>query len=455
MESGDTGKFIRDVKAGKDAIYICCALAIVYNFLYIYARSKCATCLFYAATVLIELSLFGGAGAAIYKRSQLSSTATHSEKAYLYAAIGLALGGCLYTLILCCFWRQMRIAVALIGATADFFAATKRVVLVSVFYFFVTLVIVLFWLAAAASVSGLNHITASADVPQGKDIAWTPKTQWLLVFMGFGLIWLVSFIQDKTAYISMVAASSYYFSSNKDQTGTGEVLMGVKYAYLYNAGSLATGSLIHTIVFILKVVVEGLADYAQKTDGKNPAVRCIACCAKCCVGCLSDIVDYINKGAYAYMAITGDAYCKSAWDGYLLNLKHTMEFLFANTLAYVFGVLGKILIVCLNCLTCWWLLSLQQAPSGSEPGLAGPLVLVGLVTFLAASVFLGTFDDATNATIHCLAFDMELNDGVPQFGPPSFHAKIADIFPEGKDRKAYGKVHDNEYNVPPQRNALL
>jgi hypothetical protein len=105
MESGDTGKFIRDVKAGKDAIYICCALAIVYNFLYIYARSKCATCLFYAATILIELSLFGGAGAALYKRSQLSSTAAHSEKAYLYAAIGLALGGCLYTLIFCCFWR--------------------------------------------------------------------------------------------------------------------------------------------------------------------------------------------------------------------------------------------------------------------------------------------------------------------------------------------------------------
>ena len=76
MLSGASGQFIRDVKAGKDAIYICCALAIVYNFAYIYARSKCATCLFYVATVLIELSLFGGAGAAIYKRSQLSSAAT-------------------------------------------------------------------------------------------------------------------------------------------------------------------------------------------------------------------------------------------------------------------------------------------------------------------------------------------------------------------------------------------
>lgn len=349
----------------------------------------------------------------------------------------------------------MRIAVALIGATADFFAATKRVILVSVVYFFVTVVIVLFWVAAAASVSGLNTITASPDVLQGKDIAWTAKTQWMLVFMGVGLIWLVFFIQDKTAYITMVAASSYYFSSNKDQQGTGEVLMGVKYAYLYNAGALATGSLIHTIVFIIKVVVEGLADYAQKTDGKNPAVRCIACCARCCVSCLSEMIDYVNKGAYAYMAITGDAYCKSAWDGYLLTLKHTMEFLFANSLANILMLLGKLLIVCLNCLTCWWILTLQQGSNGSEPGLAGPLVLVGLVTFVAATIFLSTFDDATNATIHCLAFDMELNDGVPQFGPPSFHEAIADIFPENKDGKAYGKVHDNEYNAPPQRNALL
>jgi len=43
---------------------------------------------------------------------------------------------------------------------------------------------------------------------------------------------------------------------------------------------------------------------------------------------------------------------------------------------------------------------------------------------MAANIFLSTFDDATNATIHCLAFDMELNDGIPQFGPPSFHKKI-------------------------------
>jgi len=73
MMSGRSGQLIREVKAGKEAIYICCALAIVYNFAYIYARSKCATCLFYVTTVLIELSLFGGAGAALYKRSQLSS----------------------------------------------------------------------------------------------------------------------------------------------------------------------------------------------------------------------------------------------------------------------------------------------------------------------------------------------------------------------------------------------
>jgi len=221
MLSGTTGRFIRDIQAGQDAIYICCALAIVYNFLFIYVRSKCASCIFYVVIVLIELSLFGGAGAALYKRSLLTSVEIHADKAYLYTAIGLVLGGCLYNLILCCFWTQMRIATALIGATADFFAATKRMILVSVFYFFVTVVIVLFWVASAVSVTGLNTITASTDGLQGKDIAWTAKTQWLLVFMCFGLIWLVLFIQDKTAYISMVAASSYYFSSNKDHNGTG------------------------------------------------------------------------------------------------------------------------------------------------------------------------------------------------------------------------------------------
>ena len=211
----------------------------------------------------------------------------------------------------------------------------------------------------------------------------------------------------------MVSATNYYFTSSAESEGSGDIMLGVRYAYLCNAGSLAFGSLVHAIVYMIRIIVDLLADYAKRESDGNPVIKCLACCAKCCVGCMSEIIEYVNKGAYAYMAISGDPYCKSAWNGYMINLKHTMEFLFANSLATMLVFFGKLMITCLNCLTGWGIIVLTHRNSNQEPGLFGPLLVIGVFTFIASTIFLSTFDDATNATIHCLAVDMELNDGVP------------------------------------------
>ena len=39
-------------------------------------------------------------------------------------------------------------------------------------------------------------------------------------------------------------------------------------------------------------------------------------------------------------------------------------------------------------------------------------------------ITLGLFDDAIRATLMCLAIDMDLNNGSPQYGPPTFHEKL-------------------------------
>jgi len=89
--------------------------------------------------------------------------------------------------------------------------------------------------------------------------------------MCFGLIWLVFFIQDKTGFICMVSAATYYFSSSKDKEGSASVMQGVHYAYFKHAGSLAFGSLIMTLVTIVRMIVEHAADNVER-GGNNAAV---------------------------------------------------------------------------------------------------------------------------------------------------------------------------------------
>mmetsp|Transcript_16434 Transcript_16434/g.27864 ORF Transcript_16434/g.27864 Transcript_16434/m.27864 type:complete len:87 (+) Transcript_16434:1689-1949(+) len=72
--------------------------------------------------------------------------------------------------------------------------------------------------------------------------------------------------------------------------------------------------------------------------------------------------------------------------------------------------------------------------------IAGPVIVVALVSYVTASIFLGLFDTAVLALMTCLAIDMDMNDGHPQFGPPTFHDSLTKI----EEGRLHGKVEDEE-----------
>jgi len=122
-----------------------------------------------------------------------------------------------------------------------------------------------------------------------------------------------------------------------------------------HTGSIAFGSLLHTIVFMLRCLVDGIANAAEN-DKKGGLVVLIACLLKCFVSCLERLIEYLNTMAYAFMAISGDPYCKSAWSGFILNLKHLIKFYFADVLASMFVFIGMLAVAALNAGSCYLIL---------------------------------------------------------------------------------------------------
>jgi len=144
----------------------------------------------------------------------------------------------------------------------------------------------------------------------------------------------------------MVSAATYYFDSSEKKDGSASVCTAFTFAYTKNIGSLCFGSLILTLVGILRMIVESLAESASENgDG---AAKLIACIAKCCMACLESIIEHLSKLAYAYMAVSGDSFCSSAWNGFILNLKHLAKFIFAMQIAGLFVFMGIITITCIN-----------------------------------------------------------------------------------------------------------
>ena len=146
----------------------------------------------------------------------------------------------------------------------------------------------------------------------------------------------------------------------------------------------------------------------------------------CILACIEKICDYINDSAFAYMAVSGDSFCTSAWNGFLLNLKHMMKFTFANLIAKIFILLGKVAITAGNMFSLYKVMQYRN-DTEEVSSLLAPMVLIGAVTFMTASIFLGLFDTTVMALMTCLAIDMDLNGDTPQYGPKTFHDKAENI----------------------------
>ena len=261
------------------------------------------------------------------------------------------------------------------------------------------------------------------------------------LFMLFGILWICAFLRAKSSFIVMVSATSYYFDSHKDKDGEANVSLGFKFTYLYHIGSIALGSFIIAVMQMIRLIFMTLAEQAKRASGENAAVKVVICVADCLLKCIEKICDYIQDSAYAYMAISGDSFCSSAWSGFLLQLKHAMKFSWANFLASMFIFVGKIAIVVTNLFSLYMIMKFVTKDLDEITSVAAPFVVVAIVTYVSASIFLGLFDEAVLAMMNCLAIDTDLN-GAPKFGPPTFH----DAFDQDEDHAPKNAIADGGWD---------
>lgn len=111
-------------------------------------------------------------------------------------------------------------------------------------------------------------------------------------------------------------------------------MQSMKWAHWHHAGAIGFGSGIHTLI---RLTIEYFLNEADKMrNSDNPVNVCLGyCICYCCIP-LEGLTEYLGKSAYAYCAITGNSYCQSAWNSFLVNIKHLSQFYLANQLAAYF-----------------------------------------------------------------------------------------------------------------------
>lgn len=435
LTENPTGRKIYDLYLSSRAIYWSMAMAIVYCIGYIYLMSIFAE---YIAWTMIGLTQVGLVAGTLFCLLAYKDRGDPEHPLNKDDALKVLVGGCvlgvlavIFAILVCCGFNSLRTAINVVDASADFLRKTKRIIFVPIMYFLVNVLVVFAWVAVVACFNSMGNITAdTAILPQFRKCTFPAGHEddhrLVACALFFGLLWVIAFNQATSSFIVMVAATTYYFDSSSEREGDADVGLGFHLAYMSHAGSLAIGSFIIALVQFIRIVFMTLAEQARKSSGDNQVARVIICCADCCLKCIEQICDYINSAAYAYMAVSGDGFCSAAWNGFLLNLKHILQYAWANFLAKMFVLVGKLGLCVLNCFSLWMIMKhlTNDADEISSP--AGPILIVALFTYVAASVFLGLFDEAVMALMTCLAIDSDLH-GEPKYGPPTFHDALDTI----------------------------
>uniref|UniRef100_A0A8C7DD57 Choline transporter-like protein n=1 Tax=Oncorhynchus kisutch TaxID=8019 RepID=A0A8C7DD57_ONCKI len=204
--------------------------------------------------------------------------------------------------------------------------------------------------------------------------------QFYNVFLFF---WCANFVTALGQMTLAGAFASYYWALVKpDDMPAFPIFSSLGRSLRYHTGSLAFGSLILSIIQIIRVLLEYIDHKLQGTQ--NKCTKFLLCCLKCCFWCLEKFIKFINRNAYIMVAIYGKNFCTSAKDAFFLLMRNMIRVAVLDKVTDFLLFLGKLLIV-------------------------GLTVVVG--SYLIAHGFFSVYAMCVDTLFLCFLEDLERNDG--------------------------------------------
>lgn len=240
----------------------------------------------------------------------------------------------LYLLLIACKFKSLAVSIAVIETAADFFADSKRIIIVPIIYFIMAICVFSLWFFGIMCLASVGDMTGNPST-QMKTVDRSSLVNDRIALMVIFYIWIATLIHALNEYTIIVSACTWYFSrkdipDDDGIPGDSDIWKGFWWSYRYNFGSLALGSGILTLVSLIKSAIDYMGDVLIGATAGNPCTICIMKCVDCYFDCFDRFIRYLTLNAYIYMAISGEGFCTSAIHAFLVILKNAAEFSFVD-----------------------------------------------------------------------------------------------------------------------------
>jgi len=357
-----------------------------------------------------------------------------------YIILGLA---AIWLLVVLCMSCRIQLAININKCAAQFMYNNPHVLLVPIIQALVFLIWGIFWIFCAAFLLSQvsddsvpttafasyqdaadqcmdswpsGDVWKDADSPECKDqfkcwkcmpSRWT--IDWKFAYSFFALIWHNYFMLAVLQTVIAGTVGFWFFSGGKGSTKS--ICVSTKNALLWHAGSLAYGSLIIAIIVYIKWFMRWLSKQAEKKDPSG-VTKCIINALIYCIMCFERCIKFLNKNAYIQIALLGNSFCKSAYQAWCLIARNLVRFGVMLALSYMVHFLMYILIIAGTTVSGYFIL--QGMYEDIDPIV--PTIFYGMIGYVMAKLFIGTFALAVDTTLQCFICAEEM--GCQDLAPP-------------------------------------
>lgn len=399
---------------------IVCALgwSFLLGFIYVFFVRFCAGFITYASLILVE-GCFIALGYFFYDRRSkydaVEDSMYHSSMTGLaWFCWGLAIIWFIIMLLMC---NKIRLAANLMKATGRYIKESCSIFLVPFIFFLLTGAWYAYWVILSVYLYSTGTVKQSNIIA---DIEWDNKTRYAWWFHLFSLFYINEFLKAYAQFVYASSACIWYFCHEKEKN-LHQVSKSFKRGIRYHLGSLAFGALIMAIIRFIMVLMEYIRKKVDATLGKKNKqgriYRCLICCCECCMNCVARTMEFINKHAYIQIALKGDNFCKSAFEGFGIIVRNLGRFSVMAVVGGFFNMLGLIFISSASGFIGYMLIT--EVPYFAE-GLNSPILptfVMVMIGFIIGLICISIFGTSADALIHCFLFDEEINKGQPKCYP--------------------------------------
>lgn len=301
--------------------------------------------------------------------------------------ISLAVSAGLWLCLVIYLREKIALAISLIYETSK---AVTAIPLLMVSPFFNGLIIAAFtflWITLCC------YLVTSGDVEDVhsngyvyKEVRVSEQAKYAICFMAFIWLWTAFFVHAASQWVCAHAVLTWYFRPENVSVGSSQMIKSTGVLIKYHVGTVAFGSLILTLVQLLRVIF--LYIKKKLKDRSTFPVKVALCCCSCCLFCLAKCIKFLDKHAYIHSALSGTAFCSSAKRAFGLILRNLGRVATISVLSNLVVFVGKVSVTLCSAGIAYYYMKLYMKDRLN--GLVVPTLFVAVIAYVCSSLFLDT-----------------------------------------------------------------